>query len=96
MLGTLDTSPFADSAGAFMERFAEAFGASAGHGLELERPLAGRSKPELVAQAKGVPLHLTFSCLRPVAGRHCGRCNKCEERRRVFREAQVEDPTEYA
>jgi 7-cyano-7-deazaguanine synthase len=35
--------------------------------------------------ALGLPLQLTFSCLQP-KGRHpCGRCNKCEERRRAFR-----------
>jgi 7-cyano-7-deazaguanine synthase len=44
----------------------------------------------------GLPLELTFSCLRPVGGLHCGRCNKCAERRRGFAEAGLPDPTQYA
>jgi 7-cyano-7-deazaguanine synthase len=42
-----------------------------------------------------VPWELTFSCIRPIGIRHCGRCNKCEERRRAFADAGVKDPTKY-
>jgi 7-cyano-7-deazaguanine synthase len=38
---------------------------------------------------------LTFSCMRPVDGKHCGTCNKCAERRRAFASAGLSDPTEY-
>src|SRR5262249_10607349 len=31
-----------------------------------------------------------------VRGRHCGRCNKCAERRRAFVAAGIADPTDYA
>ena len=31
-----------------------------------------------------------------VGARHCGRCNKCAERRRAFLEARIVDPTRYA
>ena len=34
-----------------------------------------------MALGRGLPLELTFSCIAPVAGQHCGRCNKCAERR---------------
>jgi 7-cyano-7-deazaguanine synthase len=39
---------------------------------------------------------LTFSCLAPQGRRHCGRCNKCAERKRAFRQAGIPDPTKYA
>ncbi|MCD4728936.1 MAG: 7-cyano-7-deazaguanine synthase, partial [Pirellulales bacterium] len=42
------------------------------------------------------PLELTFSCLSPVAGLHCGRCNKCAERQEAFRSLEMHDPTRYA
>ncbi|MBI1322835.1 7-cyano-7-deazaguanine synthase, partial [bacterium] len=42
------------------------------------------------------PLEHTFSCLSPVDGGHCGRCNKCAERQKVFRDAGIADLTSYA
>ena len=57
-------------------------------GLPLSAGLAWRGR--------GMPLGETFSCLRPVGGRHCGRCNKCAERRAGFGAAGMTDPTEYA
>jgi len=43
-----------------------------------------------------VPLELTLSCMNPQAGKHCGLCSKCRERRDAFHEARVEDRTQYA
>jgi 7-cyano-7-deazaguanine synthase len=34
--------------------------------------------------------------LSPVDGLHCGKCNKCAERRNGFRTAHCFDPTNYA
>jgi len=39
---------------------------------------------------------LTFSCIAPVDGLHCGRCNKCAERAAAFRLTGTDDPTPYA
>jgi 7-cyano-7-deazaguanine synthase len=49
-----------------------------------------------MALGRDMPLELTFSCLAPVAGLHCGRCNKCAERQAAFRDAGIDDRTEYA
>jgi 7-cyano-7-deazaguanine synthase len=45
---------------------------------------------------RGLPLEQTFSCIRPERDLHCGRCNKCAERRHAFAEADMADPTRYA
>jgi 7-cyano-7-deazaguanine synthase len=44
----------------------------------------------------GLPLEHSFSCIEPMAGLHCGRCNKCGERKAAFRMADMNDPTCYA
>jgi 7-cyano-7-deazaguanine synthase len=44
---------------------------------------------------RDMPLELTFSCIDPVDGLHCGRCNKCAERQKAFRSIDLEDPTRY-
>lgn len=94
-MGLLAGNPFTDSRPEFFGAFTEAFALATGHRLEIETPLHGLKKAELLHHAQGLPLELTFSCLRPAEGRHCGRCNKCAERHRAFSEAGVEDPTEY-
>ena len=53
------------------------------------------NKQQVMAAARGVPLELTFSCISPVRGLHCGRCNKCAERRAAFRDAGLTDRTAY-
>ena len=59
------------------------------------RPYASLTKSEVMQRGRDLPLGLTFSCMHPVAGRHCGGCNKCAERRRAFADAGLPDPTEY-
>jgi 7-cyano-7-deazaguanine synthase len=50
---------------------------------------------EVLKRAEGLPLELTFSCIAPEDGLHCGRCNKCAERARGFARAGLADPTRY-
>jgi len=59
------------------------------------RPYLGLAKAEVMGRGRDLPLGLTFSCLRPAGGRHCGACNKCAERRRAFADAGMTDPTAY-
>ena len=66
----------------------------AGH-LRLIRPFAALHKAEVLALGRDLPLHLTFSCIDPIEGRHCGRCNKCAERKKGFRDAGMRDLTDY-
>ena len=52
--------------------------------------------PDVIALGDGLPLELTFSCIRPIDGLHCGVCSKCAERRDGFRDAGRVDRTRYA
>jgi 7-cyano-7-deazaguanine synthase len=95
-LAILGANPFPDATPAFFTGFQNAVNQAVDGAVEVRRPYAGLSKVEVLRRGAGLPLALTFSCIRPVAGRHCGRCNKCAERRRAFRDAGLTDATAYA
>ena len=67
-----------------------------GYPFRVVRPFETLSKKCVMKLGEGMPLELTFSCLAPVDGRHCGQCNKCAERAAAFVHANLNDPTEYA
>ena len=54
------------------------------------------TKREVISLSRGLDLDLSFSCIAPVDGLHCGRCNKCAERSNAFDELHTPDPTHYA
>jgi len=95
-LGTLAANPFPDATPAFIAAFRDLVNEAVGGSVRVERPYAGLSKTEVLRRGRDLPLELTFSCLRPLDGRHCGRCNKCAERQRGFAAAELLDRTDYA
>jgi len=97
-LGTLHSNPFPDATPEFLDTMARALSLGLDHHLEVVTPLAHAHKDAVVRLGVelGVPLALTLSCMNPAAGRHCGLCSKCRERRDAFREAGVDDDTDYA
>jgi 7-cyano-7-deazaguanine synthase len=95
LLGILSANPFPDATPDFFARFQAAVNQGIDGRIEVRRPFAGLSKSQVLQRAAGLPLELTFSCIQPVGNRHCGRCNKCEERRQAFAAASVSDPTVY-
>src|SRR5947209_1267635 len=94
-VGTLAANPFPDATPAFFDQFAAAVNRAVGGAVDVRRPFAGLDKAAVMKRGAGLPLELTFSCLRPVGGRHCGACNKCQERRTAFRAASLPDATAY-
>jgi 7-cyano-7-deazaguanine synthase len=94
-LAVLEANPFPDATPAFFRAFADAVNAAVGGRVRVETPFADLDKTAVLRRGRHLPLEHTFSCIAPVDGRHCGRCNKCAERRRAFAAAGVEDPTEY-
>jgi len=94
----LASNPFPDATPEFYDGFAAVVSRSLGGTLNILRPYAAMNlgKRDVIRRAAAMPLRYTFSCIAPVNGAHCGRCNKCAERRHGFAEAGVNDPTEYA
>ena len=95
-LGSLASNPFPDATPEFYDAFEAVLDRALASRIRLLRPFAGMNKTDVLRRGAGLPLGKTFSCLRPVGGRHCGRCNKCSERRRAFRNLDWVDPTVYA
>lgn len=94
-LGILSDNPFPDATPAFIAGFERLAREALKWDLRVEMPLAHLTKSEVLQLGARMPLGQTLSCLAPVEGRHCGRCNKCAERARAFRCADLPDPTLY-
>ena len=96
-LGVLSSNPFPDATPVFFDAFAHAVGiAVADERLRLVMPFAGMAKTQVMRLVPPSLLALSFSCIRPLDGRHCGRCSKCAERKEAFSDAGLPDPTSYA
>lgn len=74
-----------------------AFGNEGLGAVELLAPFVHNSKTDIcrLGTALGVEWADTWSCYEGGVI-HCGRCGTCVERREAFRDAGVDDPTEYA
>lgn len=95
-LATLKNNPFADSGAGFFAEFGALVELGLDHRLSVLTPLSDITKADVLELGRHLALQHTFSCIAPVDGRHCGRCNKCGERRSGFLNARIEDPTSYA
>lgn len=94
-LGSLGSNPFPDSTPAFFRMLEALLNQAMGGELRLIRPFDRMHKVDVVLRGQNLPLHLTFSCINPVGGLHCGVCNKCAERKKGFRDAGLTDQTTY-
>jgi 7-cyano-7-deazaguanine synthase len=95
-MATLAGNPFDDASPEFFARFETMMRQATHAAIEIIRPFERMTKRDVMVAARDVPLELTFSCLAPVDGMHCGRCNKCAERATAFRHVKRVDPTCYA
>src|SRR4029453_14562523 len=99
-VGHLQSNPFPDATSGFFEDLSRIMVPALDSPLRIIRPLPHLTKSEVLRLAADLPLDVTFSCIAPAATAgeriHCGRCNKCEERRRGFAQAGITDPTTYA
>ena len=94
-IGTLKGNPFSDATQDFFDRYAEVASHGLNFRLRVQSPFAALSKVQVIQLGRGLPLHLSFSCIHPAGLAHCGSCNKCAERRRSFETAGIVDQTEY-
>ena len=95
-IGSLEGNPFTDATPEFFRDFGSALSAGLGQRVQVEAPYRNVDKSEIIKRFSDLPLGLTFTCMAPKAGKHCGRCNKCGERQRAFQRAGVADRTEYS
>lgn len=95
-LASLDQNPFPDARPAFFRQFSQLASEALGQAVTVLAPYRRLSKVQLLRRSAHLPLHLTFSCLKPHGRRHCGYCNKCAERHGAFQAAGMHDPTRYA
>lgn len=95
-MAPLSSNPFPDATEEFFEGFLAAVNHAVSGKVRILRPFALLHKEQVLVRGRGLPLEHTLSCIRPVDGLHCGRCNKCAERRRGFAQAGIADPTCYA
>jgi 7-cyano-7-deazaguanine synthase len=94
-LGTLKGNPFPDSSPEFFDGFSALVELGLRHSLEVVTPFAALTKADVLERGRDLALQYTFSCIDPQGGRHCGRCNKCAERRLAFSALEIDDVTEY-
>jgi 7-cyano-7-deazaguanine synthase len=95
-LGSLQTNPFPDATPAFFRGMQDLVNQAMQGSVEVRLPFGGMKKTAVMRLGVGLPLEHTFSCIAPADGLHCGRCNKCAERRHAFADAAMVDPTQYA
>jgi 7-cyano-7-deazaguanine synthase len=94
-VGSLGTNPFPDASPAFFAALQNTVNMAVQGNVAVQLPFAGMKKTEVMRLGRGLPLELSFSCINPRNGRHCGRCNKCAERKQAFANAGMTDPTLY-
>lgn len=94
-LGPLKTNPFPDATGTFFKKAGSACSEGLDFNLRIHAPFLKYTKKQVMALGKKLPLELTFSCIHPKKSIHCGRCNKCAERKKAFRDAGLPDLTTY-
>jgi 7-cyano-7-deazaguanine synthase len=95
-VATLESNPFDDASASFFHHLRLAISAMQSRPFRLTRPFAGLAKQQVMELGRTFPLELTFSCIAPRNGLHCGRCNKCSERQAAFRLSGILDGTHYA
>jgi 7-cyano-7-deazaguanine synthase len=95
-LAVLEANPFPDATPQFFTAYQEVVNQAIGGKVQVLRPYVGLTKADVLKRRRQLPLDRTFSCIHPLADRHCGQCNKCAERRRAFAAAGLTDPSQYA
>jgi len=94
-MAPLKGNPFSDNSDQFYSSMQKVISLALESHVDIVRPYSSMSKDQVIVLGEGLPLELTFSCIRPRDGIHCGRCNKCAERKSAYRVLVAEDSTPY-
>ena len=91
-----DHAIYPDCRPEFTEAMSQAISAGTYEHITLFAPYTNLYKTDIIIRGKalGIDYSETWSCYK--GGKvHCGKCGTCSERREGFRDAGIEDPTEY-
>ena len=101
-VNALDYSGYPDCRPEFINHFQSVINIGTKKGIEnnpiqIKTPLLNLTKKEIIQKAikLNVPIKLTISCYEPIQDKACGECDACLLRKKGFKEAQIEDPTNY-
>jgi len=79
-LGTLKGNPFPDATQKFFQLYEKLIAQGLRYKIKIKAPFINKTKKVILGSGKGLPLHLTFSCLNPHGIQPCRQCNKCAEK----------------
>jgi len=91
-----DQATYPDCRTEFVEKMRDAIEMCDWRVITLQAPFVGHTKAQIVQLGAEleVPFGLTWSCYKG-REKHCGKCGTCIERKQAFKDAEVEDETEY-
>lgn len=91
-----DHAIYPDCRQAFIESMSAAMQNGTYEGVSVFAPYTNITKSDIARHGAeiGVDYRKTWSCYKG-GDKHCGKCGTCTERKEAFKEAGVEDPTEY-
>lgn len=94
-LATLKGNPFPDGRRSYFKQLGKILSESFLRPIRIHGPFRNLNKRSVIKRYGKWPIHLSFSCINPKGMHHCGRCNKCAERKKAFKKARVKDKTIY-
>lgn len=91
-----DHAIYPDCREAFIIELSHAMQAGTWDGVTILAPYTNKDKTYIAKKGAeiGVNFAKTYSCYKG-GEKHCGKCGTCVERKEAFRNAGIEDPTEY-
>ncbi|UCE95750.1 MAG: 7-cyano-7-deazaguanine synthase QueC [Candidatus Bathyarchaeota archaeon] len=87
---------YPDCRKAFYKSFERTARLGTNEDLTISTPFNEMEKSEVLRLGSklGVPFELTWSCYLSEP-KHCGKCESCSNRKIAFKEAEIQDPTDY-
>ncbi|KZX09882.1 7-cyano-7-deazaguanine synthase QueC [Methanobrevibacter filiformis] len=91
-----EAATFPDNSKEFLESFNQVLDIGSTVNVEIKAPAIDLDKKEIVKLGYTVnaPMELSYSCYRGNK-QHCGICESCLRRKRAFKTAGINDPTDY-
>ena len=91
-----DHAIYPDCRGTFINAMSEAMAYGTYEHIKIYAPYTGLNKSDIARRGAelGIDYSQTWSCYKG-GEKHCGKCGTCIERQEAFRDAGIEDLTEY-